>query len=220
MATEDSGRVYAGRSGAERSAERRTALLTAALRIVSAEDWNALRIDALCREAGLSKRYFYEAFSSLDELSTALVEWLVGDLIAATLEGRDRDPTPEGFVRATLEPFVAHLVDDPARARVLFGSVPGDGAAARHRDAALHRLTVAAIGVGLEVHDAEPDPAVGVGASFLVGGTVQAVLDWLVAPGARDPDALVEDLGALWQAVVDTTFSAARTGPGSGGAAG
>lgn len=211
MGTEDGGRRYGGRSGAERSAERRTALLEAALRIVAGADWHALRIDALCREAGLSKRYFYEAFSSLDELSTALVEHLVGDLIAATLAGRDRDRTPEGFVRATLEPFVAHLVEDPDRARVLFGSVPGDGAAVRHRDAALHRLTVAAIGVGLEVHEAQPGPGIEVGASFLVGGTVQAVLDRLAHGGARDVDALVEDLGALWQAVVDTTFAGARS---------
>lgn len=214
MSCEDHGRRYGGRSGAERTAERRVALLEAAFRIVAGDDWHALRIDALCREAGLSKRYFYEAFASLDELSTALVGWLVGDLIAATLGGRDR--TPEGFVRATLEPFVAHLAEDPRRARVLFGAVPGDGAAARHRDEALHRLTVAAIGVGLEVHEVRPGPTVDLGASFLVGGTVQAILDWLAAPAPRPQAALVDDLEGLWQAVVDTTFAAARRADAGG----
>lgn len=211
MGSEEDGRRYAGRSGAERTAQRRDALLRAAFRIVAAADWPALRIDALCREAGLSKRYFYETFSSLDELSAVLVDRLVDDLIAATLAGDARDRTPEGLVRATLEPFVAHLVEDPRRVRVLFGPVPGDGGAARRRDAALRRITLTATGVGLEVHDAQPGPTVDVGASFLVGGTVQAVLDWLATPEPRSVQTLVEDLEALWRAVVHTTFGAART---------
>ncbi|MGE4428901.1 MAG: TetR/AcrR family transcriptional regulator [Solirubrobacteraceae bacterium] len=209
MTTEVGGRRYGGRSGAERSAERRTALLDAAFRLVAANDWHALRIDAVCREAGLSKRYFYEAFASLDDLSTALVGRLSDDLIAVTLAGVQRDRTPAGFVRAALEPFVAHLAEDPRRAHVLFGPVPGDGDAARRRDEALRRMTSAAIGLGVEVHGAGRSPTVDLGASFLVGGTIQTVLDWLTTAEPRPAAALVDDLAALWQAVVDATFSQA-----------
>lgn len=207
MDTEVSGRRYAGQSGEQRSAERRSALLDAAFRIVAAADWRVLRVDALCREAGLSKRYFYEEFSTLDELATALVQRLADELIAATLAGGERDRTPVTLVPVTLRPFVAHLADDPRRARVLFGAVPGDGEAARHRDEALHRITAAAIGVGLEAHGARPGATIEFGASFLVGGTVQAVLDWLASPEPRAEDAVARDLEALWQAVVDTTFA-------------
>ncbi|MCK9250511.1 MAG: TetR/AcrR family transcriptional regulator [Solirubrobacteraceae bacterium] len=208
MTTQAGGRRYGGRSGAERSAERRDALLDAAFRIVAAEDWHALRIDALCREAGLSKRYFYEEFGNLDDLATALVGRLGDELIAVTVAGVERDPTPTGLVRAALDPFLAHLADDPRRARVLFGAVPGDGDAARRRDEVLRRVMAAAIGLGVEILGAARGPTVDVGASFLVGGTVQAVLDWLAVPEPRATDALADDLAALWQAVVDATFPA------------
>jgi AcrR family transcriptional regulator len=206
MGVEVTGRRYGGRSGEERSAERRAALLDAAFRLVAADDWHALRIEAICREAGLSKRYFYESFGGLEELSAALIGRLADELVAVTLAGAREARTPDRFVRAALEPFVAHLAEDPRRARVLFGAVPGDGAAARHRDEVLHRLIRTAVGLGLEVHGVPGGPAIDRGASFLVGGTSQLVLDWL---GVEDPsprEDVVEQLAGLWQAVVDATF--------------
>ena len=72
--------VYRGVSAADRIAGRRARLLDAAL-AVWADPETRTTMTAVCAEAGLTERYFYESFSGLDELLTAVM-----DAIAAEIE--------------------------------------------------------------------------------------------------------------------------------------
>ena len=65
---ETPGRVYGGRTGDERAAARRDALVAAAFSLVAEEGWRGVNIEAVCRRAALNKRYFYESFEGLDAL--------------------------------------------------------------------------------------------------------------------------------------------------------
>ncbi|WP_291427022.1 TetR/AcrR family transcriptional regulator, partial [Deinococcus sp.] len=66
-----SGRPYQGRTAQERRAERRERLIRAAIRLYGTRGFRATTIKDVCDEAGVTQRYFYEAFASAEELLCA-----------------------------------------------------------------------------------------------------------------------------------------------------
>ncbi|EXG82920.1 TetR/AcrR family transcriptional regulator [Cryptosporangium arvum] len=110
--------VYRGVSAADRVAERRTRLLAAGLTIW-ADPGVRTTMTAVCAEAGLSERYFYESFTGLD----ALLEAVMND-IAAEIETTSRraaeaaEGGPAERVHAAVRAFVELLLDDPRKGRV------------------------------------------------------------------------------------------------------
>jgi AcrR family transcriptional regulator len=205
---ESEARVYGGRTGDERAAERRAALLEAAFALVAQDGWRALRIDAVCRSAGLNKRYFYESFAGVDELIAGVTERLAGEAIDVTLGSIEDVEGPDARVRVAITAFVSHLTDDPRRARVLFGALPAGEDAARHRVSALRRVIDTVAAEGRAMHGVQDEAFIEATASMLVGGTSQAVLDWLDGRIGSSRDALAENLVSLWQAIGD--LAAAR----------
>ena len=73
--------LYKGLSAAERAAERRARLLEATLS-VWADTEVRTTMTAVCAEAGLSERYFYESFAGLDEALTAVLDGVAGEIEA------------------------------------------------------------------------------------------------------------------------------------------
>jgi AcrR family transcriptional regulator len=78
--TEDS-RRYGGRSRTDRMAERREKLLRAALALYARVGREGASVTAICAEAGLTTRYFYESFPSHDALFLAVFRGVCGHLI-------------------------------------------------------------------------------------------------------------------------------------------
>jgi AcrR family transcriptional regulator len=84
------GRTYGGVSPEQRRADRRVRLVDAGLALYGSQGFAATSIDAVCAEAGLTKRYFYESFGSAEELlsavyldATARVQGRVADAVLA-----------------------------------------------------------------------------------------------------------------------------------------
>ena len=198
-------RSYAGLSGAQRAARRRDAIVEAAFALVAQDGWRALRIENVCRRAGLNKRYFYESFADLDAVVGAVMRRLADDAIAVTLAAPDPGAPPDVVVRDTITALVRHVTEDPRRARVLFGAVAPAEAAAEHRSAAIHQVIVAAAARGASLHGIDDARLLDLSAAMLVGGTGQAVLDWLDGRLGDSYDAFVDDLVALWQVIVEGT---------------
>jgi AcrR family transcriptional regulator len=207
-------RVYGGESGDTRAVRRREALVETAFALVAEHGWRRLSIEAVCRRAGLNKRYFYAAFADLDALIAAVTERLADDAIAVTLAAVPSGGSPAQATRAALAVFVAHLTDDPRRARVLFGAVPAADAAAGHRAEAIRRLIATVAAQGRSLYGiASSDPAIELSAAMLIGGTSQALLDWLDGRVTCSRAELVDDLVDLWLAVGDAAVAARRTRP-------
>ncbi|HET6290833.1 MAG TPA: TetR family transcriptional regulator, partial [Amycolatopsis sp.] len=61
-------RRYSGKTADERRAERRLALLGAALDIWQEQGWAAVTMRGVCARANLTDRYFYESFANRDVL--------------------------------------------------------------------------------------------------------------------------------------------------------
>lgn len=90
---------------------RREQLVAAGVLLLGGDSGPALTVRAVCRAAGLTERYFYESFSDRDGFVRAIYD----DVCARAMSTLRSAGTP----REAVEQFVALMVDDPARGRVL-----------------------------------------------------------------------------------------------------
>jgi AcrR family transcriptional regulator len=95
----------------DRQALRRDELIAAGVHLLGGESGPAVTVRAVCREAGLTERYFYESFSDRDEFVRAVYD----DVCTRAMSALMSATTP----REAVEQFVALMVDDPVRGRVL-----------------------------------------------------------------------------------------------------
>jgi AcrR family transcriptional regulator len=199
-------RVYGGQTGDERAAARRDALIAAAFSLVAEEGWRGVNIEGVCRRAALNKRYFYESFEGLDMLISAVTTWLADDAIDVTLRAIDPELPRDESTAHAIAAFVAYLTDDPRRARVLFGAVPADDAAAGPRAAAIRRLIAIVEAHGRSIYAvSDEEPAGELSAAMIIGGTSQAILDWLDGRADCPREELVAHLISVWLAIGDAT---------------
>jgi AcrR family transcriptional regulator len=95
----------------DRQVLRRDELIAAGVQLLGGESGPAVTVRAVCREAGLTERYFYESFADRDEFVRAVYD----DVCARAMSALMSATTP----REAVERFVALMVDDPVRGRVL-----------------------------------------------------------------------------------------------------
>ncbi len=95
----------------DRQALRRDDLIAAGVQLLGAESGPAVTVRAVCRQAGLTERYFYESFADRDEFVRAVYDDVCGRAMSTLMSAT----TP----REAVERFVALMVDDPVRGRVL-----------------------------------------------------------------------------------------------------
>ncbi|WAL63387.1 TetR family transcriptional regulator [Amycolatopsis cynarae] len=113
-------RSWAGTTLTDRKAARREQLLAAALELLGTGGSAAVSVRAVCREAKLTERYFYENFTDREELVLAVYERVAGEAHQALVDAVP-DPHGDPAVRAAaaVGAFVELIVDDPRKGRVL-----------------------------------------------------------------------------------------------------
>ncbi|MDT8912602.1 TetR/AcrR family transcriptional regulator [Amycolatopsis sp. PS_44_ISF1] len=113
------GRTWAGTTLDDRRAARRGRLVAAGLDLLGTEGSAAVSVRAVCRQAKLTERYFYESFADREELVAAVYEHVGAQarevLAAAVLGAPDARSRAERAVTA----FAELVLDDPRRGRVL-----------------------------------------------------------------------------------------------------
>ena len=95
----------------DRQALRRDELVAVGTQLLGGESGPAVTVRAACRQAGLTERYFYESFADRDEFVRAVYDDVCSRAMTALMSAT----TP----REAVERFVALMVDDPVRGRVL-----------------------------------------------------------------------------------------------------
>jgi AcrR family transcriptional regulator len=95
----------------DRQTRRRDELIIAGVDVLGGESGSALTVRAVCRAAGLTERYFYESFDDRDDFVRAVYDHVCSTAMTALTSST----TP----RDAVERFVALMVDDPVRGRVL-----------------------------------------------------------------------------------------------------
>ena len=116
-------RSYGGVAAPERSALRRTALIDAAMDLVSESGAGAVTKKAVCARARLNDRYFYEHFADRAALLRALAEDLTSQGLASVLTATSQTPEDIGArVHAAADAALKFMTADPRRGRVLLAS--------------------------------------------------------------------------------------------------
>jgi AcrR family transcriptional regulator len=183
---------FKGVSAVDRRVDRRNRLVEAAFEIAGTESARALGVGRVCMAAGLTKRYFYESFSSIGELQSAVVD----HAIAAMSRRVDpfRPTGPGGPPQAWLEAFVGALVDDECLARVLLAETHG-GALSPFR----HQIIdVAIAGMAPLGSDPQADLRARLVAYAQIGTLSELCLAWHQGQLAMERATLVDVLADLF----------------------
>lgn len=111
-----------------------------------------------------------------------------------------------------MKEVMLYLTDDVRRARVLFGEVAGNPVARENRRKVVDGLAQAVNSYGLKHYQAgdKTDPMAELVSSFLVGGTIEAVLNWLDGSIAMSREQLMDDMATLWNVNGDAAAAIAR----------
>lgn len=204
MAPADRGtRRYRGLSPDERRQERRRRLLDAGLELFGTRGYSQTSVRAVCEEASLNSRYFYESFSSREDLLYHLYLEIVSDIALHVNEAVAAATTLEDKARAGLVASWHAYTEDRRRARIIAIEVVGVSdrleklrRQLRHGFAertAKQGLLFVRPGTHLVL-----DPILV--SRALMGGVVEILADWVTGDCDATADELIEHFTRLFAA--------------------
>jgi AcrR family transcriptional regulator len=213
-------RRYRGITASERRAQRRERLLESGLELFGTKGYAHTSIRAICQAASMNSRYFYESFSSREDMLFAVYERIVNEIVASTTKATANVHTIEGQARAGLRAGWTILTEDRRKARVIALEVVGvsDRLERRRRDIrhALADLTARnALSVGGGGLKFRLDPVLTT--RSLIGGVVEILVDWINEDLDATADEIVEHFTRLFTAVTSAAVEPALGGDDSPG---
>jgi AcrR family transcriptional regulator len=206
-------RLYRGVSAQQRSAQRRERLLEAGLELFGTGGYAGTSIRAVCAEASLNSRYFYESFSSREDLLFEVYSEIIRDLATAVIDATAKAHTIEEQAREGLRTAWTILTADPRKARVLAVEVVGvsdrlEQLRRKNRRVFADIVVRNALSIADDSVPLRMDP--NLTARSLMAAVVDLLLDWINGDVAASVDEIVEHFTRLFTAaayasVVDVT---------------
>ncbi len=115
----ETARTYGGRTADDRRAERRERLVAAAVAVLGERGEGAATMTAICAEAGLTERYFYESFTHREAALVAALDAVSDHIATVAVEAiQHTSGTSTDRVRAALTALATWVDDHPGDARV------------------------------------------------------------------------------------------------------
>ncbi|WP_054815700.1 TetR/AcrR family transcriptional regulator [Nocardia arizonensis] len=174
-------RTYGGVSADERRAQRRTALLDAALEIIGTQGFAKLTVSGLCAQAGLNERYYYESFDSREAVLRGVIDRIAAEMAAAIADALRTAPADSrAKAHAAIAAGVLLLTDDPRKAKASFidGLATPELRARTIQTVRVFARLVAHEGIGFYGIEAD-DPIIDFRATYLVGGLIHTLTGWI-----------------------------------------
>lgn len=197
-------RSYGGKSAAERVSERRQRLVAATIDVLASHGEAHATMTAICSAAGLTERYFYESFTSLDDAMLVALDSVCEEILElATRVIAETSGSPEARVHAVMVAFVRLVHTEPAKVRV---AVIHASANPRLRARRTELLRIFADFVAREAaelygEDAWPAARARVHGLVYIAGFSELVASWLNGDVVLTPDELVETAEGLFAAL-------------------
>lgn len=196
-------RSYGGRTAEERAAERRERLLRATAAVLDQRGASGTTMTAVCGAAGLTERYFYESFASLEEALVATLDDAADRILALVTEVVAETPGTAGErVQAAAEALVGLVVAEPVLVRVAVVHASGTPVLRERREALVagYAEVVAAEAGQLYGERAWPPHRARAHARVLVAGLADLVAAWTEGRGALTAEELVLTAATLFDA--------------------
>lgn len=209
-------RRYRGITASERRAQRRERLLQSGLELFGTKGYANTSIRAVCDAASINSRYFYESFSSREDLLFAVYERIVIEIVARTTEATTNLGTVKEQARAGLRAGWTILTEDRRKARVIALEVVGvSDRLERMRRDTRHALADLTAKNALSLGDAgmrlRLDPVLT--ARSLIGGVVEILVDWINEDLDASADEIVEHFTRLFTAVTHAAVEPRPSAP-------
>lgn len=202
--TEDLGR-YGGEDGDSRRARRREQLLDAGLELFGTRGYAASSVKAVCQEAGLTERYFYESFRDREDLLFAVYERVANEVLATAVVSAEAAPADvEARSRAGLEAFFGILTEDVRKAKVQSFEVVGvsERLETRRRQT-IHAFAEYLARSMLTLQGAPLNPAIDVQllSVGVVGATNEILIEWVLGQTSATVKDLIEQCTMMYVAM-------------------
>ena len=184
-------RPYGGVQASDRLAQRRQRFVDAGLDLWGQTDPDDLPVRAICAQAGLTARYFYENFADKDAFVEAVFDGVTANL-ATTTQAVVAAAPPAEQTRAGISNIIRLIADDHRIGRLLFGTQISNAAVLRKRTQQ-GELFMALSGEHIQnAFRVGGDSRVKATSAFVVGGVRQAITAWLSGEVVMSVDDLVE----------------------------
>ena len=201
------GRTYAGVSLVERKRLRKKQFLEAGLRHFGCCGFRNATVRSICKEAKLTDRYFYESYSSLENLLLSVYEdcmtELSKEIVNAITKGY-ANKSPEEAIIAGLDRYF-EILEDPHIARICMVELEG---ISPEVNALYYRYIDAFAEILREMANrAFPDMPIersqqDILAISLVGAMRQAATTWLVSHYEKERKELVSATSKLFLGII------------------
>jgi AcrR family transcriptional regulator len=184
----DATRRYRGTSAEQRRTQRREQLILAAITVYGERGYRNATVKAVCAQAGLTERYFYESFANSEALLVETYRAVTRALLAE-LEGAadGAGGSGEARVRAIIDAYLAALQRDPPSARVFLVEVAGVSAALDRVFAG--SLDAFGLLLARTQGSGEGDPLL---RTAVVGGVIHLASTWVASDYAAPADAVAD----------------------------
>ncbi len=204
-------RRYRGLRVSERHAQRRERLLEAGLELFGTEGYAGSSIRAVSAAASLNSRYFYESFTSREDLLYHVYERAVRDIAAAVIAATAAGETVEAQARDGLRASWKILTEDPRKARVIALEVVGvserlERLRRENRHAFADILVRNAMSIAGEGIQLRMDPVLT--ARLLMGASMEMLIDWINGDVDASTEEIVEHLTKMYTAVAQASIAA------------
>ncbi|WP_193044760.1 TetR/AcrR family transcriptional regulator [Mycolicibacterium baixiangningiae] len=197
-------RPYRGVEAPERLAQRRQRFLEGGLDLLGSpgHDLADLTVRAICRQAGVAVRYFYESFTDKDDFVASVFDWVING-IATTTQAAAAAAPPRAQSRAVMTDIVRTISEDPRIGRLLFSSHLSNAVVTRKRaeSGALFAM-LSGRHASAALRQSEND-RIKAAAHFAVGGVGQTISAWLAGDVALAPEQLVDQLTVMIDQLAD-----------------
>ena len=196
-----SGRSYGGKSAVERAAERRERLVAATIDVLADHGAAQATMTAVCAGAGLTERYFYESFASIEDAMVAALDTVADEIIQLVLSTLGATSgTPDVRVNAMVAAFVDLVAASPAKARVaVIESAANSRLRARRRQLLeMFADLVAQEAANLYGEAAWPPARARLHGLVYAAGLAELVAAWLTGDVPMSDDDLIEVAGSLF----------------------
>ena len=167
------------------------------------EGYAGSSIRSLSAAAGVNSRYFYESFTSREDLLYHVYLDIVSVIATQAVEAVADEPTIEGQARSALRAGWMALTEDPRRARIVALEVVGvsERLERLRRDTrhALADITVTrAMAVASDDIELRLDPVLT--SRFLIGGVIEVLVEWIHGEIDQPTDEVIEHFTRLFSA--------------------
>ena len=199
-------RAYGGVTANQRAEERKARLLEAALELFARQGYSRTTIEALCTEAKVTARHFYQLFESREAILLALYNNIIEDLRAGVLLAMSApNLSLEQQIPLGVSAMVHHYLEDRRLARVGVLEVVGVSPQmeARRRES-IHDMAdlIEAYLDNLVTRDELPKRNYHLVCIALVGGINELLAEWLTLENPPDIATLSEEIVNILNALI------------------